>query len=186
MKKRRKWKLDPARPYLTSLSLCNATSCRLMSFAFRRNTIVCLLEHLGNRQVCCWVAFLLGPRFRVVLCLSFCESLYFLHFLFPLLPYLFFIDFSLSFTFIPFPCVVSHCESVLFILYIQLSWVCIFSLFLVFMFLSSFTSVFPCHFHFSLRFRFLFFSSFLLYISRLKISFSLPFTTFFYFLFLFN
>lgn len=41
--------------------------------------------------------------------------------------------------------------------------VCIFSSFLVFIFFSSFTSVFPHHFHFSLRFRnfsFLFFSPF--------------------------
>jgi len=66
MKKRRKWKLDPACPYLTSPSLYNATSRSLMSFAFRRNTIVCLLEQ-SEKPTSFPRSFLLSTLFPIVL-----------------------------------------------------------------------------------------------------------------------
>jgi len=51
MKKRRKWKLDPAPSYLTlAPPLCGATSRNLTSFAFR-NTIVCLQELLRTDKL---------------------------------------------------------------------------------------------------------------------------------------
>lgn len=104
------------------------------------------------------MGFLLISRFRVLLPLvhpyanlSLLPSLLLLLFIDSLLLYLLLISSSS-------PYLSSYLvTSQLFLSFIfTLSRACIFSSFLVFIFFSSFTSVFLHHFHFSLRFRFLF------------------------------
>lgn len=107
-------------------------------------------------------SFLLSSLFRVVLRQSIFLRI-------SLLPLPLFIDFTLFSTFIQFTisCIVSHCESAFFILYVHTFLSLYF--FLVFMFCWTFTSVLLRHFHFSLkRFYFLFSSLY----NRLKVSFS--------------
>lgn len=153
MKKRRKWKLDPARPYLTALSLCNATSRSLMSFAFRHNTIVCLLEHLRNRRVCCRVFF------WTLAFVSFCVYLFANLFTF----FAFFISFHWLYFIVYFHHIL-RCISLwtsFFIFYVHAFLNLFFPFFSsIFMFCSSFTPVLPRHFHFSLGFFFLFSSTY--------------------------
>lgn len=144
-----------------------------MSFAFRRNAIVRLLERPGNRRVCCRVFFepLLSASFHIKSIFPRISSL-------PLLPLLLFIDFTLSSTFIQFtiPCVLFCCEPAFFYpscsrfsVFFPLSSLCVFLKF-YFRFFSSL----PFFFKISS-------SLFPLHIGRSKVSFSLPFVFFCFF-----
>lgn len=154
-----------------------------MSFAFRRNTIVCSLEHrLRNRRVCC------RAFFSTLVSASFCIKSIFLRIsLFPLLPLLLFIDFTLSSTFIQFTisCFVSRSKPVFFIPYVRaslnlyfFSFLCFSTVLLPFFFSITFTflrvsdySHFPFIYHLEILFALLF-PALLLFSKVIFISFS--------------